>query len=270
MVSRAFNRRWMGGVLLLVVVGALSSCSTTPTGRKQLSLVSEQQAINSSKMAYVETIGGVQKEGKLNTDPALIKRVRAITNRLIPQAVALRPETAQWEWQVNVIEDDAEVNAWCMAGGKMAVYTGLIKQIKPTDDELAQVMGHEISHALANHSAERMSVALASNLGVSLVGVLTDSKLAEVGGLAAAKLAVELPNSRTGESEADQIGIELAAKAGYDPHAAVTLWQKMGALGGGGQTPQFLSTHPSPTNRQQTLEALVPKMMPFYAAARGQ
>jgi predicted Zn-dependent protease len=151
-----------------------------------------------------------------------------------------------------------------MAGGRMAIYTGLIEQIEPTDDELAQVMGHEISHALANHTAEKMSVAIASSVGVMAVGVAADNKgAAMTGAAAAAALAVNLPNSRAAETEADRIGIELAAKAGYNPEAAVTLWQKMNALNKS-HPPQFLSTHPNPDNRTKTLAALVPQMDAYY------
>jgi predicted Zn-dependent protease len=152
-----------------------------------------------------------------------------------------------------VIDEPETVNAWCMAGGRMALYTGLIQKVDPTDDELAQVMGHEIAHALANHTAERMSIAMASQMGVIAVGVASDQPGRNMALAAtAAQLAVLLPNSRTAETEADRIGIELAAKAGYDPNAAATLWQKMGAVGGK-NPPQFLSTHPAPGNRQQTL-----------------
>jgi predicted Zn-dependent protease len=176
----------------------------------------------------------------------------------------VRPETADWEWSVEVIDDPEMVNAWCMAGGRMAIYTGLINKIQPTDDELAQVMGHEISHALANHTAERMSISMASQAGVALAGILSDNAAAALSTAAlAATYAIELPNSRTGESEADEIGIELAAKAGYDPRAAATLWQKMGAVGGEGP-PQWMSTHPAPENRQQRLAELAPMMMPYY------
>jgi predicted Zn-dependent protease len=170
---------------------------------------------------------------------------------------------------VQVVDEPKTVNAWCMAGGRMAVYTGLLQQVDPTDDELAQVMGHEIAHALANHTAERMSVAMASSAGVIAAGLLSENPgQAMALAAAAASVAVDLPNSRTAETEADRIGIELAAKAGYDPRAAVTLWQKMGAVGGEGP-PQFMSTHPAPENRQQKLGELVPKMLPFYEAARG-
>jgi len=178
--------------------------------------------------------------------------------------VQMRPATAQWEWSIKIIDDPEVVNAWCMAGGKMAIYTGLIEKVQTTDDEIAQVMGHEIAHALANHQAEKMSVSLATSAGVAAVGIASDRPgIAMSGAAAAAVLAIKLPNSRTAETEADRIGIELAAKAGYDPRAAVTLWEKMGKVGGS-NPPQFLSTHPAPDNRKQTLEALAPEMMPYY------
>jgi len=253
---------------LLLVVALLSACAVSPTGRRQLSLVSEESAIAASKEAYLTQMNELGSAGKLVTDPAITARVDKITSRLVAQAVMLRPATAQWEWSVQVIDDPMMINAWCMAGGRMAVYTGLLQQIQPTDDELAQVMGHEISHALANHTAERMSVAMASQAGVAIAGVFADDNAGLVMGAAAlaAQYAVQLPNSRASESEADEIGIEIAAKAGYNPNAAVTLWEKMGAAGGEGP-PQFMSTHPSPTNRQERLRALAPQMMEYYRAA---
>lgn len=244
----------------------LSACATSPTGRRQLMLVSEDTAISSSAQAYVQEVGKYQKEGKLSTDRALNQRINTITQRLVAQAVIMRPDSAKWQWSVAVIDDPETVNAWCMAGGRMAIYSGLIDQLKPTDDEIAQVMGHEIAHALANHTAEKMSVAMASSIGVLAIGVAADNKAAATAGAAAAAaLAITLPNSRTAETEADQIGIELAAKAGYDPEAAVTLWRKMNQLPGG-KPPQFLSTHPNPANREKTLAALVPRMEPYYEA----
>jgi len=251
-------------ILLLITALLTVSCATSPTGRKQLMLVSEDSAIASSAQAYVQEVGTLKKEGKLSTNKALIRRIDTITGRLVTQAIAMRPKTADWNWSVVVIDDPETVNAWCMAGGRMAIYTGLIEQIKPTDDELAQVMGHEISHALANHTAEKMSVAIASSVGVMAVGVAADNKgAAMTGAAAAAALAINLPNSRAAETEADRIGIELAAKAGYNPEAAVTLWQKMNALNKS-QPPQFLSTHPNPDNRTKTLAALVPQMDAYY------
>ena len=249
----------------LLLVLFLVACATSPTGRKQLMLVSEETAISSSAQAYTAQMGTLQKEGKLSTDKALINRVNAITGRLVSQAILMRPETDKWKWSVAVIDDSETVNAWCMAGGRMALYTGLVTQLKPSDDELAQVMGHEIAHALANHTAEKMSMAMASSIGVAAVGIATDSGAALAGAAAAAALAVNLPNSRAAETEADRIGIELAAKAGYDPAAAVTLWQKMGSVSKT-KVPQFISTHPNPENRQKTLAALGPQMEPYYKA----
>jgi predicted Zn-dependent protease len=253
-------------LLSLALALLVTACATSPTGRKQLMLVSEDQAISASRQAYAQEIGKYQKEGKLVTDPRLLNRVEVITERLVAQAVKMRPDSAKWQWSVQVIDDPKNVNAWCMAGGRMAIYTGLILKVDPTDDELAQVMGHEIAHALANHTAERMSVALASNAGILAAGVLTDNPGQSMAmAAAAAQLAVQLPNSRASENEADQIGIELAAKAGYDPRAAITLWQKMGKVGGGAP-PQFLSTHPSDETRQERLGKLAPKMLPYYQA----
>ncbi len=253
-------------ILLILWVLFLSACATSPTGRSQFLIVSEDQAINSSKTAYVEMLKPYQEKGKLDSDPVLNARVKRIIGRLIAQAIVMRPETRDWNWSMKIIDDPKTVNAWAMAGGRMALYTGLVEQIKPSDDELAQVLAHEISHALAKHTAEKMSVALASQVGVTVVGAAADnSQLALTGAALAAKLAVELPNSRTAEAEADRIGIELAAKAGYDPRAAATLWQKMGALSGS-RPPQFLSTHPSPQNRQESLRKLADQMMPYYRA----
>jgi predicted Zn-dependent protease len=243
----------------------LAACATSPTGRSQLMLVSEESAINASKTAYTEMLKPFEEEGKLDNDPALKARVERITGRLIAQAIIMRPETKNWEWSMKILDDPETVNAWAMAGGKMALYTGLVEKVKPTDDELAQVLAHEISHALAKHTAEKMSVALATQLGVVAVGASTDNQNVLAGSAVAAQLAILLPNSRSAETEADRIGIELAAKAGYDPRAAATLWRKMGEVGGA-KMPQFLSTHPSPSNREETLSKLANKMMPYYLA----
>jgi predicted Zn-dependent protease len=255
---------------VLLIAALLSACAVSPTGRRQLALVSEDSAIAASKEAYLAQMNELGAAGKLVTDPAVTRRIDQITGRLVAQAVLLRPETAQWEWSVEVIDEPMTINAWCMAGGRMAVYTGLLNELDPTDDELAQVMGHEISHALANHTAERMSVAMATQAGVAVAGVFSEDNAGAVMGVAAlaAQYAVQLPNSRTAETEADEIGIELAAKAGYNPNAAVTLWEKMAAASGAGP-PQFMSTHPSPGNRQEQLRELAPRMMPFYEQARG-
>lgn len=257
----------MKKLLLITLLLTLTACATSPTGRSQLMLVSPQQAIIASKDAYVQTLQPLQKKGKIDNNLVTSERVRLITGKLIAQAIFLYPHTEEWEWSVKVIDDPETINAWCMAGGKMAIYTGLLEKIEATDDEVAQVMGHEISHALANHTAEKMSMAMASQLGLMGVAIASGgneySGAILAGSSMAAAVAVTLPNSRTSEAEADKMGIELAARAGYDPRAAVTLWKKMGEASKS-SPPQFLSTHPSADNRQQTLATLADEVMIYY------
>jgi len=257
-------------VVLLIAVVAVGGCKTNPiTGRSQMMLISEETAIEQSGEAYQAMLKPLKEKGKINNDPSVVKRVEIITSRLVAQAVEYRPESKTWDWSVRVIDDPEVVNAWCMAGGRMAIYTGLINKLDATDDEIAQVMGHEISHALLAHTAERMSRAIALQLGIITVaatqGSDTQGQLVVQGAALAAIVALELPNSRTAEAEADVVGIELAAKAGYDPHAAETLWAKMAKVGGSGESRfDFLSTHPAPVKRMETLRELVPEMMPYY------
>jgi predicted Zn-dependent protease len=257
-------------VFISAVTVVVAGCQSAPvTGRNQFIIVPESQAIQASTQAYAEVLAPIRKQGKLNDDAAMKARVDRITARLVAQAIKYRPETERWDWQVAVIDDPKTLNAWCMAGGKMAIYSGIITQLNLTDDEIAQVMGHEIAHALAKHTAERMSTAMASEaalqLGAMLLGAPSaTSQMALQAAAAATTVGVQLPNSRQQESEADRIGIELAAKAGYDPHAAPRLWEKMlQATGSKGQS-DFLSTHPQSEKRQQALAALIPQMMPFY------
>jgi predicted Zn-dependent protease len=247
-------------LLIAVAISLLPACATSPTGRSQFMLISPESAIVQSEQAYLSTTGEFSEEDKLVTDPAITRRVEEITGSLVTIAVEKYPATADWAWSVAVVDDPETVNAWCMAGGRMAVYTGLFDQLQLSDDEFAQIMGHEISHALANHTAERMSRAMATTIGVVALGVLSDRPGATmVGAGIAAKVALELPNSRTAESEADAIGMELAVRAGFKPESAVTLWQKMGGLGGS-KPAEFLSTHPAPGNREAALAAMVPAM----------
>ena len=247
---------------------ACSGCATNPiTGRSQASVVSDAEAARESTRAYSQLVSQAQVQGALETDPRTIARVRRITERLVPQAVQLRPETRSWRWEVHVIRSK-EVNAWCMAGGKMAVYTGLLSTIQPTDDELAQVMAHEISHALLSHQAEKMSRVQMQKTGLQLgvlAGAMAGYNLQRVAGLAdtAATVALQLPNSREAESEADSVGIRLAAQAGYDPRAAVTLWEKMLRVSGA-DSMELLSTHPSPQSRIEAMRVLAEKYMPVY------
>jgi predicted Zn-dependent protease len=255
---------------LLAITILVASCQSAPvTGRKQLMLVSESQAIEESAKAYPQVLAPIEKAGKLNDDAAMKARVDKITARLVAQAIKYRPETESWDWQVAVIDEPKTLNAWCMAGGKMAIYSGIITQLNLSDDEIAQVMGHEIAHALAKHTAERMSTAMASDamlqIGAMLLGSNSaTSQMTMQAAAVATTVGLQLPNSRKQESEADRIGIELAAKAGYDPHAAPRLWEKMLQASGTKGQSDFLSTHPQSEKRQEALTGLIPQMMPFY------
>jgi predicted Zn-dependent protease len=266
--------------LLALQISACSEVQTTKSGavgveRKQYmtSLLSKNQVETMSAQSYVQTLKQANTNKLLNTDAKTTQRVRNIANRLIAQTGNFRDDAPGWKWEINV-QQSKDVNAYCMAGGKIMVYTGLIDQIKPTDDELAAVMGHEIAHALREHSREQMSEAYAQKFGLlalaGLVGIATNdannanSTLA-MGGTVTA-LALTLPHSRRAEHEADQIGLELAARAGYNPNSAVDLWQKMSKVGGQ-KPPEFLSTHPSDESRIADIRSLIPKVMPLYQAA---
>ena len=259
-------------VLLSFTLSGCETVQTTQPGtvgveRKQSMLLSSAEVDKAAVQAYAATMQGAAKKNALNRDATQVNRVRAIASRLIPATGAFRNDAPAWKWDVNVVSS-SEVNAWCMPGGKIAVYTGLIERLQATDDELAAVMGHEIGHALREHGRERASQQMAQQtvigIGAALLG-LGDlgASLASV----VADVTVGLPYSREFEREADRIGVELAARAGYDPRAAVTLWQKMAKVGGGG-TPQFLSTHPSPENRIVDLQGYSAKVMPLYESAR--
>jgi len=261
------------GSVLLVLAGTLTlpACETVQTTqagavgveRKQTMLVSSEQVNNAAVSAYKQTMQSAARKGALNQNPAHVQRVRAITQRLIPATGAFRQDAPGWKWEVNVVSSP-EVNAWCMPGGKIAVYTGLIDRLKPTDDELAAIIGHEIAHALREHGRERASQQMGQGIAVGVIGAALG-----LGGLGqdlaglVADVTFGLPYSREFEREADRIGVELAARAGYDPRAAITLWQKMAQVGGGGP-PEFLSTHPSEGSRIQDLQAYAQRVMPLY------
>jgi predicted Zn-dependent protease len=263
-----------GSAFLLVAL--LAGCTTSQlTGRDQFLLVSESMAVSQSAAAYTQMMADLGKKKQIETGTPRAEKVKEITDRLVQQAVRVRPDAKSWAWEVQVINDPKTVNAFCMAGGKMAIYTGMWDKLKATDDEIAQVMGHEIAHALADHTRERMSIAMTTAAATTAAAIAIGSRsdagpgagLALTGAQLAAVLAIQLPNSRNGEAEADQIGIELAARAGYDPKAAVTLWEKMGKEGGG--PPEFLSTHPSPQNRAARLAELGRQVQPLYVAAKS-
>jgi predicted Zn-dependent protease len=266
---------WKTLVLLPSAAALCAACQTVQTtkesatgvNRPQHMLVSEQAVEQSADKAYQDILAQAQKQNALDRDPATVQRVKNIVARLIPATGALRPDAPKWNWQVHVLSSK-EVNAWCMPGGKIAVYTGLIDQIKPTDAELAAVLGHEIGHALREHGREQASQQMLEQVGVGILGALTgvNTQLAQ----SIADVTISLPHSRLQEKEADDVGVELMARAGYDPHAAVSLWEKMDKLAGGSQPPQFLSTHPSNASRLADVKKEADKVMPLYeAAAKG-
>ena len=261
-------------VLAAAVLAGCKSVNTTEPGvvgveRKQNMLVSSKAVNSSAESSYRKIISEAAGEGQLNPDPAQLARIRGIAQRLILQTRVFRADAPSWRWEENVIASK-EVNAWCMPGGKIAVYTGLIDRLQATDDEIAAVMGHEIAHALREHGRERASQAMAQGIGVAVVG----TALGMGGGAqdltqVVLDLTFNLPNSRVDETEADRIGVELAARGGFDPRAAVTLWEKMARVGGA-QPPQFLSTHPSHATRINDLRGYAEKVMPLYEGARAK
>lgn len=258
----------------LVLVGC-QSVQTTSAGavgvdrqQRMSSLVTEAQMRQEAETAYRQIVQQQQQKGALNAAPALTARVRTITARLIPASAAFRPEAAKWNWEVNVFESP-EVNAWVMPGGKIAVYSGLITKLQLTDAEIAAVLGHEIAHALREHARERASEQMGAQAVISGAAILLGAGqiATDLGGVFY-KTFFGLPNSRLHETEADRIGVEIAARAGYDPRAAVTLWQKMAKISGSGGGPEFLSTHPSAESRTRDLATYAERVMPLYQQAQ--
>jgi predicted Zn-dependent protease len=279
-LEAVMSRRITAGIAMAALaVVWLAACSTTTeqgavgVERKQLLLVSSAEMDQAAAAAYQNVLKEQTPKGNVNKDAQQTERVRGIAKRLIPQTAVFRKDAPDWKWEVNVLTSP-EVNAWCMPGGKIAVYTGIIEKLSITDDELAAVMGHEISHALREHGRERASQQAATGVGASLAGVVADiflpgsGQLATAGAGAAGQLAYNLPYSRLQETEADRMGVELAARAGYDPRAAIALWQKMAKLSSGGAPPQLLSTHPSNDTRIKDLEVFSQRVLPLYEQAR--
>jgi predicted Zn-dependent protease len=262
-------------VLLLAVAAAgCQSVETTQPGavgvtRQQRMAVSSEEVNAGAEKQYAQMMAEAKQKGALDRDPAQVERVKRIVTRLIPQTTAFRPDAVKWPWEFHVITLD-EVNAWCMPHGKIAVYTGLLQKIQPTDDELAAVLGHEMGHALREHTREQISQEMGTQTLLGIAGALFGlGQAAQSLGAMAANVTIGLPKSRTDETEADRIGVELAARAGYDPRSAVTLWEKMEKLAGGSQPPQWLSTHPSNETRIADVKQYAEKVMPLYTAAKG-
>lgn len=259
-----------------IAVGAalLGGCQTTTRGgavgvsRPQLLLVSSEQLEQLAAESYDKLRAESIRKRTLNTDAAMLGRVRAIAARLEPQTATFRRDAPLWRWEVNLI-DSQELNAFCMPGGKIMVYSGLVEQLRLNNDEIAIVLGHEIAHALREHAREQVSQAIAAKtaigVGAALLGFGGGS--ADIANTAYEAL-IATRFSRVDEAEADRMGLELAARAGFDPRAGVTVWQKMLHARQGGRPPAFLSSHPSESSRIQQIESLLPTVMPLYEAAR--
>jgi len=262
--------------LLLFLVASNVIAETNPEGvevkKSRLLLLPASTVENSAAQQYGQLMRQAQQKNALNRDPRQVERLRDIARKLIPHSARFNKDAAKWRWEVNLISSKT-VNAFCMPGGKIAFFTGIIDALQLDDDEIATIMGHEIGHALLEHGRARMSEQVAKNVGISIaaavlnLGQLSAELLAQ-----AANLAVSLPYARSQETDADLVGLELAARAGYDPRAAVAVWQKMSKLSQGagkGQPPQFLSTHPAHDTRIKQIEANLPKVMPLYRKAPG-
>ena len=234
-------------------------------------LVPAETVERSASQQYAQLLQqGAQQNALAANDQPQLKRLRAIAERIIPHAMVWNPRAKDWRWEVNLL-GSSQINAFCMPGGKIAFYTGILQKLQLTDDEVAMVMGHEMAHALREHARERMAKSAATQGVASVLGALASAKWGidpnithGVARGGANLMALEF--SREDESEADLVGMELAARAGYDPRAGVTLWQKMGAANKGAP-PQWLSTHPSGKSRIAEIQANLPKVMPLYQRA---
>lgn len=252
---------------LLVLAAGLAACRTTPyTHRRQLDLVPEGEEVQLGLTSYQQALS----QAKLSTDAQAVAMVRRVGERLAKAA-----DKPDYKWEFNLIDDPKTVNAWCLPGGKVAVYSGILP-VTRDENGLAVVLGHEISHALARHGAERMSQGMLAQFGGAALSVALANKPAETQALAAqaygagAQVGVLLPFSRKQESEADHIGLILMAKAGYDPSNAVPFWQRMEALnksGSGGGLQKYLSTHPPDAQRIADIKKELPEAERYYKKA---
>ena len=251
-----------------VTVPALAQVDVGPSSRVR-NLVPAEELESAASGQYAQMMAEARNKGALAPagNPQL-QRLQRIASKLVPQTAQWNDRSRSWRWEVNLI-GSKQINAFCMPGGKIAFYTGIMDQLKLTDDEAAMIMGHEMAHALREHARARIAKSQGTgtllSIGAQLLGL---GQLGDV----AANLGTQLLTlrfSREDESDADLVGLELAARGGYNPQASVSLWEKMGQAGGGANGPSFLSTHPSGPQRIQVLQANVPKVRGLYERARG-
>ena len=271
-------------LVLALAAGAVSAQQPAPMNPKadgipvtklsRLRVFADEQQMNQqSKLQYAQLLNEAkQKEALVPESHPQVKRLRAIAARIVPHAQRWNPAAADWDWEVNLLNSD-QVNAFCMPGGRIAFFSGILTKLNLTDDEVAMVMGHEIAHALREHARKRAvqstAVSIASKLGgavlSSYLGI--DPRITDAGANMAGQLTV-MKFSRGDETESDLVGIDLAARAGFDPRAGIALWQKMGAVNAQ-QPMEFLSTHPSGNSRIQDMQKQMPLVLPVYARVRG-
>ena len=271
--GRYFMKNWTRAFALLAVaaLGACTTVNTTAAGavgiaRQQSFLVSAEAVQSAAGEAYAKTLTEGRGKGALNNKPVMRARVQAISRRLIAQVGVFRPDAPGWKWEINVM-DTPEINAWCMAGGKIMVYWGLIDKLKPTDAELAALLGHEIAHALREHTREAVSRSVGQQLVLAGLAAAAGASQSTVQiANAVAQVTYTLPHGRDQETEADRIGLELIARAGYEPRAAVTFFQKL-ARAAPSKGPSFLSTHPQSEARAVDLQSYIAKVQPLYDAS---
>ena len=263
------HTQWRASLGFVALIGAKAHAQVDVGRASSLrKLVPAEALEQSADQQYRQTLDAARSKGALVAeDYPQLKRLRAIANRLTPYAAQWNADSRKWTWEINLIRG-SQINAWCMPGGKIAFYTGILEQLQLNDDEVAMIMGHEMAHALREHARERIAKSKATGLGLSVASQLLG--LGQLGD-AAANLGTQLLSlkySRDDETEADLVGLEIAARGGFKPEASVQLWKKMlGATGGGKGQPSFLSTHPSGNNRIQELEANLPKVAQLYEQA---
>ena len=253
------------------VAAATPALSQVQVGKSSVArnLVPAEAIEQAGVQQYGELLAQAKAKGALAPDghPQL-QRLRGISARLVPFVGSWNSRAAQWKWQVNLI-GSKQINAFCLPGGKIAFYTGILDQLKLSDDEVAMVMGHEMAHALREHARARLAKSAGTGAALSITAQLLG--LGEMGNMAAraGTQLLTLKFSRGDETDADLVGLELAARGGYNPQASVSLWEKMGQASGGAGGPSFLSTHPSGPERIRQLQANVPKVQGLYQRARG-